>query len=130
MERRAIWLALLVIVTVLGTALAGCATMQKNTAMETEQLLAASGFKMLPADTPEKMAHLKSLPQREFIPDKSDGVSRYIYADSEYCKCMYAGGEKAYHLYYEKYRRELRKSYAEQDWDYWGPFSRAGIGQD
>jgi hypothetical protein len=36
----------------------GCATIRAHQTAETEQVLAAAGFQVEPADTPEKLAHL------------------------------------------------------------------------
>lgn len=41
----------------LGTLLTACGTMEVNQARDTEQLLAAAGFRVKLADTPEKLAH-------------------------------------------------------------------------
>jgi len=41
--------------------------MEKSEATDTEQLLAAAGFKMKPADTPERLAHLKTLTQLKVV---------------------------------------------------------------
>ena len=46
---------------VLSGLLASCAMMSAQKTKDTEQLLAAAGFKMTLADTPAKMAHLKTL---------------------------------------------------------------------
>ncbi|MEE4266379.1 MAG: hypothetical protein V2I56_27065, partial [Desulfobacteraceae bacterium] len=47
---------------ILMLALAGCATNRNQKAVEIEKLLAASGFKMRPADTPSKLSQLQQLP--------------------------------------------------------------------
>jgi len=39
--------------------LTGCAAIQRSEARSTEQLLAAAGFVMRPADTPERQQHLR-----------------------------------------------------------------------
>jgi len=73
---------------------AGCASQD---AIQTERLLAASGFRMQLADTPNRMEHLKTLPQRKLTPHKhADGQIGYIYADAEFCKCLYSGSQKSY----------------------------------
>ncbi len=101
MERKALWLRSMAIVMVLGILLAGCAATQKSESMDTERLLASSGFKMVSADTPEKLEHVKSLTQHEIIPHEYKGAHMYVYADAEQCKCIYVGSEKAYHSYYK-----------------------------
>jgi hypothetical protein len=52
----------MVIVRVLGIALAGCPATQKSDAMDAERKLAAAGCQMKLADSPEKFEHLKTLP--------------------------------------------------------------------
>jgi hypothetical protein len=63
MKDRMTWLKSIVMITVLGIALAGCAAMEKSEATDTERLLVAAGFKMKLVDTPAKLAHLKTLTQ-------------------------------------------------------------------
>ncbi len=76
--------------------LAGCAGQQ---AKSTENLLAAAGFDVRYADTPEKLAHLKQLTQRKLVEHTKDGQPAYVYADAMGCKCVYAGNEKDYQEY-------------------------------
>ena len=47
MKGRRTWLKSIAVITVLGFALAGCAAMNKSDTSDTEQLLAAAGFKMI-----------------------------------------------------------------------------------
>jgi hypothetical protein len=101
MERKALWLKSMAMVMVLGILLAGCATIQKDESMDTERLLAQSGFKMMSADTPEKLEHVKSLTQHRIIPHEHKGSHIYVYADAKYCKCIYVGNAQAYHKYYK-----------------------------
>jgi len=81
---------------VLGGLLASCATMSAQKAKDTEQLLVAAGFKMTLADTPVKMAHLKTLTQNKIVPHQKDGAAYYIYADATNCQCFYWGQAQAY----------------------------------
>src|SRR5262245_42333192 len=50
---------------VIGLAMlaAGCATATQTT----ESLLAQAGFRQLPADTPQKLDHLQTLPERRIV---------------------------------------------------------------
>ena len=80
----------------LGMMFAGCAT---KTPMHTELDLGSCGFKWKSADTPEKLKHLESLPQRKIVRHQKEGKSYYIYADAQECKCVYVGDEKAYQEY-------------------------------
>ena len=87
------WWIVLVVVAVLSLALAGCAALQKNAVTGVEGLLIRAGFKQMPADTPEKLAHLKSLPQNKIIRRTHNGNPYIVYADASYCICMYVGNE-------------------------------------
>jgi hypothetical protein len=80
----------------LGMMFAGCAT---KIPMHTELDLGSCGFKWKLADTPEKLKHLESLPQRKIVRQQKEGKSYYIYADAQECKCVYVGDEKAYQEY-------------------------------
>jgi hypothetical protein len=127
------------ITTILGIALTACATTQQTSAIDKERMLAASGFQMKLADTNEKMAHLKTLPQRKLVPHQKGDEVFYVYADAMYCKCIYAGPYKAYERYQQmavnKSIVEMSASYAQQDnpmqavdtmdwdlWNDWGPW--------
>lgn len=116
--------------------LTACAAIQNREAIETERLLAAAGFRIRLADTPEKLAHLESMTQRRLVQHEHNGTVYYIYADAEQCKCMYAGNEKAYQRYQklatEKQIAEDRRMAAEMNenaamnWGMWGPWGPWG----
>ena len=116
------------IVAGLGIVMAGCAAR----AIETERLLAAAGFQMKLADTPEKVAHLETLTQRQLVPHQRDGKIYYVYADANYCKCVYVGTEEAYQQYqklaFQKKiaAQQLQAAEMNQDaamnWNTWGPW--------
>lgn len=86
--------------------LAGCAANQKQKAQEMEHLLIEAGFQMKLADTPKKLAHLKTLTQLKFSRYTRDGKVSYLYADANTCKCIYTGDEKAYQRFREFARQE------------------------
>ncbi len=101
----------------------GCASIEKESTLNTEHILKASGFSSFPADTPERVTHLTALTQRKLAPHERDGETFYVFADSTYCKCLLIGDEKAY----ETYRNLLVQQYTEQvnedasmDWGLWG----------
>ena len=102
-------------------AAAGCQT----TAMETERTLAAAGFQMKMADTPQRLAKIESLPQRKLTRVPFQGENRFVYADAKYCKCLYAGTEEAYDRYQNI---AIKKVIAEEQMDAsmnsdgWGPW--------
>ena len=109
-----------------------CAAIQNRDAIEMERVLAASGFQMRLADTPQKLDHLKSMTQRKLVPHQHDGKIYYIYADATSCKCLYVGNEKAYQRYQklsiEKSIAEHQRIAAEMNensamnWGLWGPW--------
>ena len=80
-------------------ALAGCAAILRNEAISTEQLLAAAGFQTRPADTPERLTDLNSMPRQKLVVRSKDGNVVYIYADPNSCHCLYIGGPKEYSAY-------------------------------
>src|SRR5262245_34218393 len=47
--------------------LGACATLHQREAQSTEQVLAAAGFKAKPADTPERIANLNTMPPRKLV---------------------------------------------------------------
>jgi hypothetical protein len=90
--------------------LAGCAAIQRSEAQDKEQLLAAAGFQVKPADTPEKLANLRTMPPRKLVSQK-DGDFVYSYADPDYCQCLYMGGPKEYSAYQRLAREEEIRLY-------------------
>lgn len=113
-------------------ALPGCAAMQESRAMDMERLLAAAGFQMKLADTPEKLAHVSGLTQRKLVPHTEEGRLLFVYADAEFCRCIYVGDEGAYQRYQ---KLSLDKEIAEEqrmaaqmnqdasmNWMLWGPW--------
>ncbi|HEY7490257.1 MAG TPA: hypothetical protein VIH59_04020 [Candidatus Tectomicrobia bacterium] len=79
--------------------LAGCATIQRHEAKDTEQLLTVAGFQARPADTPEKLNTLKTMPPRKLLAREQEGQVVYTYADPDYCQCLYVGGPQEYSEY-------------------------------
>ncbi len=81
-----------------GLTMAGCAH-QNHDVMATQNMLAASGFQMKLADTPEKLTHVQSFPQDKVIPVQRQGQLKFIWADAKDCKCMFVGDESNYQSY-------------------------------
>lgn len=111
--------------------ISGCTAIERSDATDTERKLAAAGFKIKFADTPEKMAHIKSMQQRKIVSHIQDGAVYYAYADAEFCKCLYMGNEKNYQEY-EKLAIEQETAEMNEEaamnwgawggWGYWGPW--------
>jgi hypothetical protein len=110
----------------------GCAAMRKSDVDTQEQLLSAAGFQMKLADTPQKLAHLQTLTAQKLVPHTRDGKLYYVYADPEFCKCMFVGNEPAYQKYQqlaiqqklaqERLNAAAMNENAAMNWGMWGPF--------
>ncbi len=93
-QLRVLFLALLAV-----AALAGCAAIQGDEAKSTEQLLAASGFQMVPAETAQQVEMLNSLTPYKVQFSVRDNKPLYWYADPKKCKCVWTGNQAAYQRY-------------------------------
>ncbi|MDJ1158484.1 hypothetical protein QNA08_09580 [Chelatococcus sp. SYSU_G07232] len=110
------------------SVLAGCVSTVENR----ENMLAAAGFKVKVADTPDKVAALTALPPHKFAQRSQDGRITYLYADPTICKCLYYGDETAYQTYqqmaFQQRLADQRQMTAmmlrDASWNYgvWGPF--------
>ena len=105
----------------------GCAATQQKKTADSERDLAAAGFEVRPADTPEKLAQLQALPQHEIIPKTSNGTTYFMYADAADCKCLYVGTESDYQQYAKLTQQEAmaaERAMAAEAWDdaAWGPW--------
>ena len=114
-----------VLALIIALPLAGCAAIERREARDKEQLLAAAGFQVKPADTPTRLADLKTMPPRQLVARSKDGNFVYTYADPDYCQCLYVGGPTEYAAYQ---RQAVKKEIAEEqqeaamDWDMWAPW--------
>ncbi len=105
-------------------ALSACAAQVQHK----EDMLAAAGFTLVPANTPERQASLAALPPHKFVHQVRNNVVIFTYADPTICDCLYVGNQAAY----DRYRREVfAKNIAneqqmtaqinEMNWGPWGP---------
>lgn len=115
-----------------GVVLAGCATIRREEAHSTEDLLVAAGFRIKPADSPKRAEALATMPALKLVRREKDGHLAYTYADPYRCQCLYTGDEKAF----AEYKRlaiqrqiseeQLQASMAAEDtaldWGTWGPW--------
>jgi hypothetical protein len=107
------------------TALAvGCSTTKNR-----ENMLSAAGFKMIPANTPEKEAHLKSLPANQITTVQREGTVYYVFPDQKN-NVAYVGQEQQYQAY-QKLRLQKQmadeqlntaEAYNSAPWGVWGPW--------
>ncbi|MBT3256870.1 MAG: hypothetical protein HN366_10485 [Deltaproteobacteria bacterium] len=134
MKKVQVCLIPLVGVVTIALMLAGCAALQKNEVMDVEGLLTNAGFQKHVADTPQKMAHLKTLGQQCFSRHKRHGKLYFIYADAALCQCFYVGDELEF-SHYQDLERQQNSNPIEmdrpdivtgEDWSLapWGPFDK------
>jgi len=105
-QRPSTSLVLIFLTAAFSAALAGCSSLQpppptpEQQAEQLEPVLAAAGFRMLPADTPQRQQQLESLLplQVQYYVGKT-GTLHYWMADPYDCKCMYIGTEENYQKY-------------------------------
>jgi uridine phosphorylase len=128
----------LVAAAVVATLTAGCASIADQDAIETERRLAAAGFQMKLANTPEKMEQLNRLGQRRLVPMEKDGATVFVYADGKGCKCVYVGSQQNYQEYerlsiqqnvVDEQRQTAQNmnmavTNATMNWDMWGAWPR------
>lgn len=76
----------------LSVAVSACAGQVQNK----EDMLAAAGFTLVPANTPQRQAALKALPPHKFVHQVHNNVVMFTYADPTICDCLYVGTEAAY----------------------------------
>ncbi len=110
---------------VLGVA--GCVSPQQQVAQR-EDLLAAAGFQVRPADSPHRVAAMKRLPPNKFVTKVVNGNPVYLYADPLDCNCVYFGTQQNWDAYkQEMFAKQLADEaqmtaiMTQQDWD-WGPW--------
>ncbi|MBI3199433.1 MAG: hypothetical protein HYZ40_18360 [Rhodospirillales bacterium] len=92
-------------------------------------MMAAAGFKFVPANTPARQNSFKNLPPHKFSREIKNGQVFYVYPDPTVCVCLYVGNQAAYAAYQ---KNVFQKNLADEqqmtaninsmnDWD-WGPW--------
>ena len=79
----------------IGLGLTACAAQVQNK----EDMLAAAGFRPVPANTPQRQATLAKLPPHKFAHMMRNNAVVYVYADPTICDCLYFGSQAAYDRY-------------------------------
>ena len=110
-------------------ALLGACESQKQKIADKENMLVASGFKFVPANTPQRQAAFQQLPPNRFSRQMRDGRVFYVYPDPKVCVCLYVGDQQAFATYrknmFEKNLADEQAMTANEmamnDWD-WGPW--------
>jgi hypothetical protein len=87
----------------LATALLGCAVFQSR---DTVTLLDDAGFRIVAANTPEKIQALGSLPPGKISRVDRNGAIYFVYPDAEKCRCLRVGRQEQY----DRYRRMATQS--------------------
>jgi hypothetical protein len=110
-------------------AIAGCQTPQQRVEKK-EDNLAAAGFTIRPANTPERISMLRSLPPNRFSRQIKGSKVTYVYADPLDCSCLYIGSQQDYGRYRQAMQQmrlaneqqltALEMSDASWDWGPWG----------
>ncbi len=117
-----------------GLGLAGCATTQ-DLVQGQENMLAAAGFVVRPANTAERQQAMATLPADKIVQRVRDDTVAYLYADPVVCHCLYVGGQGAYGRYQqERLQQHLADEQVEaSQFGYgggfgWGPWGGFGPG--
>jgi hypothetical protein len=123
------WRGSLMVMAAAGMLLAGCTT-ERQIVQNKEDMLAASGFTIRPANTPERQAEMKNLPPHKFVYQERNGKPVYLYADPTVCDCLYIGSEQAYQQYHklalqkqiaDEQLQAAQMSMSNWNWGPWGP---------
>ena len=104
----------------------GCSTTKSR-----EDMLSAAGFKMIPADTPDRVAHLNSLPPDKITTVQRNGTLYYVFPDAK--KNMLYVGQQPQYEEYQKLRLQNQMtqeqlSAAEMNENTWGAWGAWGGG--
>jgi len=121
MKKR--WMIKVALFTVAFALLAGCATLERSQARDTEQLLAAAGFTLQPLEAADEQRH--ATPAHRVVSRTRNGAVEYVYADPTNCKCVYVGGPKEYSEYRRLDSEHLAREQATQD--PWRPCDYQGL---
>src|SRR5689334_25170534 len=102
-----------------------------TTTKERESMLSAAGFKIVPANTPEREAHLKSLPADKITPVQRQGTTYYTFPDPKN-NVLYVGQEAQYQKYrqlrYQKQLADEQLETAQMNENAWGAWGAWGGG--
>jgi hypothetical protein len=121
------------IILSIGTAVSITACQsQSQIVTQHEDNLAAAGFIIKPANTPERQQMLNRLPPHKFVQRVNGDIIHYVYADPLVCGCLYVGTQQAYNAYKLHQQQQnladeqamTAQSYADPAWSWgaWGPW--------
>src|ERR1700750_2734079 len=80
-------------------AVSACAAQVQNK----EDMLAAAGFTLVPANTPQRQTSLATLPPHKFVRQVRNNTVIFTYAAPTICDCLYVGNQAVY----DRYRSEV-----------------------
>jgi hypothetical protein len=93
-----------------------------------EDMLAAAGFTLVPANTPQRQASLAALPPHKFVHQVRNNAVIFTYADPTICDCLYVGNQAAYDRYHQEVfaknianEQQMTAQINEMNWGPWGP---------
>jgi hypothetical protein len=98
-------------IAAIGMSLAACTSPQQKIATK-EDRLAAAGFRIVPVNTPEQQASLKTLPPNKFSRQVRGDQVIYVWPDPIVCGCLYVGSQQAYGTYRQN---QLAKNIADEN---------------
>jgi hypothetical protein len=106
---------------------AGCADKSQTNVNQANvnkaDALVASGFKVLPANTPERQAALRQLPPQKLVRQVRGDKVVFVYADPANCTCLYVGNVTAYGAYRARTSdTQAADEKAMDNWD-WSPWA-------
>ena len=120
-------LAVICAVAGLMLGVVGCASQQQQVSQK-EDLLAAAGFQVRVADTPQRISAMRSLPPNKFVTRVVNGTPIYQYADPLVCKCVYFGTQQNWDAYRQEMfaqrianENQMTAIMNQEAWD-WGPW--------
>jgi hypothetical protein len=127
-------LVTLAAISMTALALGACETTAQRINSK-EDTLAAAGFTVLPANTPQRQTELHQLPPNKFVPKTTGDTVQYVYADPVVCNCLYIGDQKAYGAYRQDVltqklvdEQQMTAMTYQDSWDWngwdWGPWGR------
>jgi hypothetical protein len=121
------WTAIAILVALQG--ISGC---RSQIIQNKEDSLAAAGFILRPANTPERIAMLKRLPPNRFVRREHGDAVHYVYSDPIVCSCLYVGTQQAYSQYLQDRQQKQiadeqqlsAQEYSDAAWNWgaWGPW--------
>ena len=118
----------------LATCAAAALVIGCSTTKQTENMLSAAGFTIIPATTPQQQAHLKTLPRNKVTMVERTGTNYFVFPDAK-TEVIYVGQSAQYQEYQKlRLQNEMEVDQAQAaelssapGWSAWGDFGGAVI---